>query len=434
KAPWAGGVYERMIGFTKQVLKRAIGRKLLKERELITLIVEIEAILNSLPLTYVGFDDYRIIRPIDFLSPNASLDIPTNADSKDSDEYTPYSLNMKTKLIKYWSNTLLSLDVFWKLWEEEYLTSLRERTQRELASPKAVDRRIPYENEIVLLNEPETPRGVWQLARITKLKGGMDGKRRSPTIQLPSGKELNRSISALYPLEIDDAEPLQNQSDLMVEESDKEPIAGGTNSKNKKNRTLAIAVSKVDIPQMIVEIESELASFVKIFTTTLCQSKYKDHEQYMDWTRKEITREIKVVYPTMHKIQEDTIVLFDAGSESSFISRKLAQRLNLEEEKSLLSSLSTLVGMSNETLGEKKLIERIHRLQPIHDGITRLTADRPLGIQNLRLTSHKRWEIHECLSKFTLIVALETHIVLLQSLLISPLPATIGPIFDCNSM
>ncbi|VDP15061.1 unnamed protein product [Onchocerca flexuosa] len=47
KVPWAEDVYERMIGLTKEALKRAIGRKLLKEKELITLIVEIEAILNS---------------------------------------------------------------------------------------------------------------------------------------------------------------------------------------------------------------------------------------------------------------------------------------------------------------------------------------------------------------------------------------------------
>ncbi|VDO46347.1 unnamed protein product [Onchocerca flexuosa] len=176
----------------------------------------------------------RIIRPIDFLSPNASLDIPANVNSNDDDEYTPYSLNSKTKLLKYWSNTLLSLDVFWKLWKEEYLASLRERTQREPISPRSVEKRTPHENEIVLLNEPETPRGVWQLARMKKIKRGIDGKIRSATIQLPSGKELNRSISALYPLEIDDAESLQDQSNSMVEESDKELIAPRTRNAKKQ--------------------------------------------------------------------------------------------------------------------------------------------------------------------------------------------------------
>ncbi|VDK87903.1 unnamed protein product [Onchocerca ochengi] len=64
---------------------------------------------------------------------------------------------------------------------------------------------------------------------------------------------------------------------------------------------LATIVLKVDIPQIIVEIENEFVFFVKVITI----------QRYV-------------------KIQEDAIVLFDTGSESAFISRKLAQRLNLE--------------------------------------------------------------------------------------------------------
>uniref|UniRef100_A8PET4 DUF5641 domain-containing protein n=1 Tax=Brugia malayi TaxID=6279 RepID=A8PET4_BRUMA len=89
----------------------------------------------------------------------ASLDLPINYDSH-QDEYTPYTIKTKDKLVKYWTSTLSILDAFWKLWKEEYLISLRERTQRELTSPRIVEKRIPHENEIVLLNEPEVPRGV----------------------------------------------------------------------------------------------------------------------------------------------------------------------------------------------------------------------------------------------------------------------------------
>ncbi|VDN85786.1 unnamed protein product [Brugia pahangi] len=205
RAPWNGGVYERLIGHTKRALRRAIGRKLLKEEELITLIIEIEGILNTRPLTYVGFDDYRFIRPFDFISPMASLDLPINYDSH-QDEYTPYTIKTKDTLVKYWTSTLTTLDVFWKLWKEEYLTSLRERTQRELKSPRIVEKRVPHENEIVLLNEPEIPRGVWKLARIIKINRGWDGKIRSATIQLPNGKQIDRSINILYPMEIDATE------------------------------------------------------------------------------------------------------------------------------------------------------------------------------------------------------------------------------------
>ncbi|KAL3997640.1 Integrase core domain family protein [Acanthocheilonema viteae] len=51
RAPWGGAVYERIIALTKRALRRAIGRKLLEGRELITLIAEIEGILNTRPLT-----------------------------------------------------------------------------------------------------------------------------------------------------------------------------------------------------------------------------------------------------------------------------------------------------------------------------------------------------------------------------------------------
>ncbi|VIP00236.1 Uncharacterized protein BM_BM17172 [Brugia malayi] len=223
RAPWGGGVYERLTGLTKRALRRAIGRKLPKEGELITLIVEIEGILNTRPLTYVGFDDYRIIRPIDFISPMASLDLPINYDSH-QDEYTPYTIKTKDKLVKYWTTTLNTLDVFWKLWKEEYLISLRERTQRELKSPRIVEKRVPHENEIVLLNEPEIPRGVWKLARIIKINRGWDGKIRSATIQLPNGKQIDRSINMLYPMEIDATEDKEER----VEDEPEEPIARRT--------------------------------------------------------------------------------------------------------------------------------------------------------------------------------------------------------------
>ncbi|VDM93772.1 unnamed protein product, partial [Onchocerca ochengi] len=201
KAPWGDGVYERVIGKTKQALRRAIGRKLLKEKEFMTLIVQIEAILHTRPLTYVGTDDYRVIRPTDFISPTFTLRIPIKTNEED-EEYTPYPLRSEDKAVECWKQVLKTLDVFWNRWRDEYLPSLRERTQRKIVSPRSVETRELQENEVLLLAEPDKPRATWKLAKIINLKRGRDGCIRSAKIQLPNGRHLERSINQLYPLEL----------------------------------------------------------------------------------------------------------------------------------------------------------------------------------------------------------------------------------------
>ena len=55
-APWQGGMWERLIRSTKRCLIKVIGRSLLTYAELSTLLVEVECILKSRPLTYI-YDD-----------------------------------------------------------------------------------------------------------------------------------------------------------------------------------------------------------------------------------------------------------------------------------------------------------------------------------------------------------------------------------------
>ena len=55
-APWLGCFWERLIGLSKNTLKKSLGRAFITLLELQTLTVEIEGILNDGPLTYVSSD------------------------------------------------------------------------------------------------------------------------------------------------------------------------------------------------------------------------------------------------------------------------------------------------------------------------------------------------------------------------------------------
>ena len=51
KSPWWGGFYERLVGCVKRCLKKVLSNARLTYEELLTLLIEIEGILNSRLLT-----------------------------------------------------------------------------------------------------------------------------------------------------------------------------------------------------------------------------------------------------------------------------------------------------------------------------------------------------------------------------------------------
>ena len=55
-APWIGGFFERLVGLVKRLLRKAIGRICLINEQLLTLLKEAKAVVNSRPLVYVGND------------------------------------------------------------------------------------------------------------------------------------------------------------------------------------------------------------------------------------------------------------------------------------------------------------------------------------------------------------------------------------------
>ena len=57
KVPWWRGFYERLIQSMKRCLRKAIGKTRTDYDELVTVLVEVEATLNSRPISYLSSED-----------------------------------------------------------------------------------------------------------------------------------------------------------------------------------------------------------------------------------------------------------------------------------------------------------------------------------------------------------------------------------------
>ena len=77
RAPWWGGIFERMVKSTKRCLRKAVGRSRLYYDEALTILTEIEGVINSRPLTYIAADDLdEPLTPSHFLCGRRILTLP----------------------------------------------------------------------------------------------------------------------------------------------------------------------------------------------------------------------------------------------------------------------------------------------------------------------------------------------------------------------
>jgi transposase InsO family protein len=162
RAPWFGGFWERLIGLTKKSLKKILGRSFITLGELQTIVVEIEAILNDRPLTYISSDiqDDTPLTPAHLLYGRriTSLPYPENGDEINDPNYGDDSeLRRRNNL------QAAILERFWSRWRHEYLTSLREFHRSSGNNEQTIKK-----GEIVMVHD-EKPRNAWKLAVIEEL-------------------------------------------------------------------------------------------------------------------------------------------------------------------------------------------------------------------------------------------------------------------------
>ena len=113
RAPWWGGFWERMVHLVKRCLRKAIGKSTLNYEQLNTVLVEVETIVNSRPLTYV-YDDVEgvsySISPSHLLYGRRIISLPNSEVFKVTSTHA--SLVKKSKQQRH------ALSQFLSLWRE----------------------------------------------------------------------------------------------------------------------------------------------------------------------------------------------------------------------------------------------------------------------------------------------------------------------------
>ena len=228
-APWMGGFYERMVGIVKRALRKTIGKRLLMFDQMQTVVKEVEAVVNKRPLVYVGEDlnSSIVITPSHFLCLNPHTGIPETEDEDDT-EFKPVESSAE-KLLNIWKKGEKLLNSFWKIWQGEYLLSLRERTQNKIKSKRIQAEDVPKIGDVVLIKD-DLPRGQWKLGKLNRLRLSRDGQIRSAEVKTATGKMLNRPLNLLFPIETS-----HDSSDHQVkEDSENHQIVELTGQKPKR--------------------------------------------------------------------------------------------------------------------------------------------------------------------------------------------------------
>lgn len=158
-APFMGGSWERLVKSVKVALKVTLTERAPTDEVLRTLLAEAEALVNSRPLTHVTVDDNseEALTPTHFLLA-ASSGRPIPATVSDSDFASRSS----------WRKAVRLADHFWQRWVKEYLPTLIPRRGRGEVPEVAV-------GDVVLIADPNSPRGTWPRGRVTAVFPGPDG-------------------------------------------------------------------------------------------------------------------------------------------------------------------------------------------------------------------------------------------------------------------
>ena len=188
RSPHHGGIWEAGVKSVKYHLKRVVKDSVLSFEELTTMSAQVEACLNSRPLTPMSTDpnDFEALTPGHFLVLQPLSTLPDHN-----------LIDLQTNRLTSWQKIQQIVQLFWSRWSTEYLNELQQRKKwtKEQDNIKV--------NDLVLIKEENLPCTQWLLGRVITVREGKDKKVRVVTIKTKSGIK-ERAITKLVVLPIDE--------------------------------------------------------------------------------------------------------------------------------------------------------------------------------------------------------------------------------------
>ncbi|XP_043222648.1 uncharacterized protein LOC122381925 [Amphibalanus amphitrite] len=175
-----GGIWERQVRSIRKVLNALLREQTMTDESLRTLLCEVEAVLNSRPLTTVSSDpaDLQPLTPNDLLLLRGGP-VPDGIFSERDSCFG-----------RRWKQVQYLADLFWKRWVKEYLPLLQQR-QKWVRTRKNLS-----VGDVVLVVDVNSPRCRWPLGRVLEVFPDGEGLVRSAMVKTASSV-LKRPISKL---------------------------------------------------------------------------------------------------------------------------------------------------------------------------------------------------------------------------------------------
>lgn len=185
-APHFNGLAEAAVKSMKFHLARIIGITKLTYEEFSTVLIRIEAVLNSRPISAISDNpnDFTALTPGHFLIGSALLARP----QPPTTENPVKRHQLMEKLVQH----------FWQRFRRDVLSTMQIRTKWNDKQPNI------KENDLVVIKDDRFPVNQWPLGRIVKLHPGDDGLIRVATIKTQNSM-LKRPITKLSLVPINDS-------------------------------------------------------------------------------------------------------------------------------------------------------------------------------------------------------------------------------------